>query len=222
MKILLIDGDKKTVKVIKEMLKVYYIVDEAYTGKTGEELIFNNDYDAIVLDVILPDIDGFQVCRDIRENNIKTPILILSGIIEVKDKINALNLGADDYLTKPFSFEELHARLQALMRRSPNNFLSDKLSLNGLILDINSNTVEYKGNKIELRLKEFRLLEYLMRNSGKVLTRSMILEHVWENDTNQLTNTVDVHINYLRNKIDRQFGVKMIKSVHGLGYKIAN
>jgi len=170
--------------------------------------------------VVLPDIDGFQICRDVRENNIKTPIIILTKKTEIKDKINAFNLGADDYLTKPFSFEELRARLQALMRRSLNGFLPDKLSINGLILDINSNTVEYNGNNIELRLKEFRLLEFLMRNTGKVLTRSIILEHVWGSDINQLSNTVYVHINYLRNKIDRRFGVKMIKSVHSLGYKL--
>lgn len=220
MKILLVDGDRQTVSAIKEMLKVYYAVDVAYTGQKGEELIFDNDYDAIVLDVVLPDMDGFQICKNIRENNIKTPVIIVTKKSETKDKINALNLGADDYLTKPFSFEELHARLQALIRRSVNGFSSDKLSINGLVLDINSNTVEYKENKIDLRLKEFRLLEYLMRNSGKVLTRSMILEHVWESDTNQLTNTVDVHVNYLRNKIDRRFGIKIIKSVHSLGYKI--
>jgi len=221
MKILLIEDERQTASSIKEMLKVYYAIDIAYTGQKGEELVFDNDYDAIILDVVLPDIDGFQICRNIRENEIKTPIIMLTGKSETRDKINAFNLGADDYLTKPFSFEELHARLQALIRRAPNGFSSDILSVNGLVLDTISNTAEYKGDKIELRLKEFRLLEYLMRNAGKVLTRSMILEHVWESDTNQLTNTVDVHINYLRNKIDRQFGIKMIKSVHSLGYKIA-
>lgn len=221
MKILLIEDEKKTATAIREMLKVYYAIDIANTGQEGEDMIFSNDYDAVVLDVVLPDISGLKICQEMRENNIATPILMLTGNSETKDKIYALNLGADDYLTKPFSFEELHARLQALLRRSPNGFNSDKLSVNGLTLDILSNTAEFKGKKIELRLKEFRLLEYLMRNAGKVLTRSMILEHVWESDTNQLTNTVDVHVNYLRNKIDRQFGVKMIKSVHSLGYKIA-
>lgn len=222
MKILLIEDDKQTAKAIREMLKVYYAVDVAYTGQEGEDLAFDNDYDAIILDVVLPDIDGFQICQEVRENKIKTPIIMLTGKFETENKIKALGLGADDYLTKPFSFEELHARLQALIRRSPNGFCADKLRVGGLTLDTGSNTVDYKGTKIELRLKEFRLLEYLMRNADKVLTRSMILEHVWESDTNQLTNTVDVHVNYLRNKIDRQFGVKMIKSVHSLGYKIVS
>lgn len=222
MKILLIEGDKETANSIKEIMKVYYVIDVADTGLKGEDLIFDNDYDAIVSEALLPDIDSFQICRDIRENDIKTPIIILTEKTDIKDKINAFNVGADDYLIKPFNFEELHARLQVLIRRSSsNNFLSDKLSVKGLTLDINSNTAEYNGNTIDLRLKEFRLLEYLMRNAGKVLTRSMILEHVWESDTNQLTNTVDVHINYLRNKIDRRFGIKIIKSVHSLGYKIA-
>lgn len=184
MKILLIEDERQIANSIKEMLKVYYAIDIAYTGQKGEELIYDNDYDAVILDIVLPDIGGFQICKSIRENEIKTPIIMLTGKAETKDKINALNLGADDYLTKPFSFEELHARLQALIRRSPNGFSSDKLAIDGLVLDAVSNTVEYKGNKIELRLKEFRLLEYLMRNAGKVLTRSMILEHVWESATN--------------------------------------
>jgi len=222
MKILLIEDEKQIARAIKEMLKVYYAVDMAHTGKDGENLIFSNDYDAIILDVVLPDVDGFTICQEIRENNIETPIIMLTGKAETEDKIHAFNLGADDYLTKPFSFEELHARIQALIRRSPNTTCSLKLSVGNLILDTVSNSAEYKGKRIELRLKEFRLLEYLMRNNNKILTRSMIFEHVWESDVNQLTNTVDVHINYLRNKIDKHFGIKMIKSVHGLGYKITD
>lgn len=221
MKILIIEDEKHTAKAIKETLKSYYSVDVAYTGQEGEDFAFENEYDVILLDIALPDINGLKVCQEIRDNNIKTPILMLTGKSDIKSKINAFNYGADDYLTKPFNFEELHARLQALMRRAPNNFCLDKLNVNGLILDTASNDVEYNGKKINLRLKEFRLLEYLMRNAGKVLTRNMILEHVWESDTDQFTNTVDVHINYLRNKIDRPFGINLIKSVHSLGYKIA-
>jgi two-component system copper resistance phosphate regulon response regulator CusR len=220
MKILLVEDEKQTAKAIKEVLKSYYSVDIAHNGQEGEDLAFENEYDVILLDIVLPDISGLKVCQEIRNSDIKTPILMLTGRSDIKDKISAFNYGADDYLVKPFNFEELHARLQALIRRAPNTFCSDKLTIKGLTLDVVSNEVEFNGQKINLRLKEFRLLEYLMRNAGKVLTRSMILEHVWESDTNQLTNTVDVHINYLRNKIDHHFGIKMIKSVHSLGYKI--
>jgi DNA-binding response OmpR family regulator len=211
---------EELIAYLKESLKVFYAVDVAKTGKDGEDLIFSNDYDVIILDVGLPDIDGFKICQEIRENGIKTPIIMLTGRSGVEDKINAFNLGADDYLTKPFSFEELHARIQALIRRSPNLFCADKLVVGDLVLDTASNFAEYKGKRIELRLREFRLLEFLMRNKNKILTRSMIFEHVWNSDDKKQTNTVDVHINYLRNKIDKKFGVKMIKSVHGLGYKI--
>ncbi len=153
MKILLIEGDKETANSIKEIMKVYYVIDVADTGLKGEDLIFDNDYDAIVSEALLPDIDSFQICRDIRENDIKTPIIILTEKTDIKDKINAFNVGADDYLIKPFNFEELHARLQVLIRRSSsNNFLSDKLSVKGLTLDINSNTAEYNGNIMEIQL----------------------------------------------------------------------
>jgi DNA-binding response OmpR family regulator len=220
MKILLVEDDKQTARTIKEVLKPYYSVDIAYNGQDGENLAFDNEYDVIMLDIALPDISGLKVCQEIRNNEIKTPIIMVTGKSDIKDKISAFNYGADDYLVKPFNFEELHARLQALIRRAPNTFCKDKIVINGLTLDIASNNVDYNGQKINLRLKEFRLLEYLMRNAGKVLTRNMILEHVWESNTDQFTNTIDVHINYLRNKIDRPFGIHMIKSVHSLGYKI--
>ena len=220
MKILIIEDDKQTAQMIKNEMKGNYAVDLAYTGESGEYLSETNDYDTIVIDLRLPDIDGITVCKRIREAGIKTPILILTGSIEVKNKIAALDSGADDYLTKPFSFAELMARIRALMRRSPQTLNSNVLSLDGLTLDVSKNRVERNGKEVYLRRKEFSLLEYLMRNPGLVLTRNMILGHVWEEGIDQLTNSIDVHIKFLRDKIDIPFGTSLIKTVYGLGYKL--
>ena len=220
MKVLIIEDDKQTAQMIKNEMKGNYAVDLAYTGESGEYLSETNDYDTIVIDLRLPDIDGITVCKRIREAGIKTPILMLTGSIEVKNKIAALDSGADDYLTKPFSFAELMARIRALMRRSPQTLNSNVLSLDGLTLDVSKNRVERNGKEVHLRRKEFSLLEYLMRNPGLVLTRNMILGHVWEEDIDQLTNTIDVHIKFLRDKIDIPFGTSLIKTVYGLGYKL--
>ncbi len=220
MKILIIEDDRQTAETIRDVLKDYYAVDVSYSGKDGEYQASVNEYDAIILDVVLPDMDGVEVCKKIRENEIKTPILMLTGKTETKDKVTALDSGADDYLTKPFKFAELLARIRALMRRAPSTLDSNTLSVGNLSLDIGTNKVKRNDKTIPLRRKEFGLLEYLMRNRGRVLTRSMILEHVWDSDTDPITNTVDVHINYLRDKIDRPFPTQLIKTVHGLGYKI--
>lgn len=220
MKVLVVEDDKQTAETIRDVMKDYYAVDVAFTGKDGEYQASVNEYDTIVLDIVLPDIDGIEVCKKIRESKIKTPILMLTGKVDIKDKVTALDSGADDYLTKPFKSAELLARTRALMRRIPSTFDSTKLSVGNLTLDVSTNKVEHKGKTVPLRRKEFGLLEYLMRNSGYTLTRTMILEHVWDSDTDPITNTVDVHINYLRGKIDSPFGTKLIKTVHGLGYKI--
>ncbi len=220
MKILVIEDDKQTAETIRDEMKDYYAVDVAYTGEDGEYQAGVNDYDTILIDWILPDIDGTTVCREIRKAGIKAPILMLTGQTETKDKVFALDAGADDYLTKPFSFAELLARVRALMRRNPDTIPSNILAVGDLTLNVTSNTVKYKETTIPLRKKEFGLLECLMRNKGRVLTRSMILEHVWDSDTDPITNTIDVHINSLREKIDRPFGTFLIKTVHGLGYKV--
>jgi len=220
MKVLIIEDDKQTAETIRDELKNYYTVDVAYTGEDGEYQASINDYDVILVDLILPDIDGMTVCKKIRQANIKTPILMLTGQTETKDKVTALDAGADDYLTKPFSFAELLARMRALMRRNPDTIPSNLLTTGNLTLDVSSNIAKHKQTAISLRRKEFCLLEYLMRNQGRVLTRSMILEHVWDSSANPITNTVDVHINSLREKVDKPFGTLLIKTVHGLGYKI--
>lgn len=220
MKLLLIEDDKQTAKTIKEAMKDYYAVDVVYTGEDGDFRAQVNDYDTIIIDIVLPDIDGITVCKRIREAGIKTPILVLTGKVQVRDKVTALDAGADDYLTKPFSFAELLARVRALMRRNPDTLSSNKLFVGDLNLDVSSNTARRRGRKISLRRKEFSLLEFLMRNSGRVVTRSMILEHVWESETDPVTNTIDVHIKSLRDKVDRPFEKSLIKTVHGLGYKL--
>ncbi len=220
MKILIIEDDKQTAETIRDELKDYYAVDVAYTGENGEYQASVNDYDVILIDLILPDMDGTTICRKVRKAGIKTPILILTGQIETKDKVTALDAGADDYLTKPFSFAELLARIRALMRRNPNTLPSNLLTTGNLALNVDGNILKHKKTTIPLRRKEFGLLEYLMHNKGRVLTRSMILEHVWDSSTDPITNTVDVHINSLREKVDKPFGTSLIKTVHGLGYKI--
>lgn len=220
MKVLLIEDDKQTAKTIKEGLKDYYAVDVVYTGEDGDFQAQVNDYDTIIIDLVLPDIDGVTVCKRIREAGIKTPILVLTGKAQVRDKVTALDAGADDYLTKPFSFAELLARVRALIRRNPDTLSLNKLFVGDLNLDVSSNTARRRGRKISLRRKEFSLLEFLMRNSGRVVTRSMILEHVWETETDPVTNTIDVHIKSLRDKVDRPFKKSLIKTVHGLGYKL--
>lgn len=220
MKILIIEDDKQTAETIRDEIKDYYAVDVAYTGADGGYQASINDYDLILLDLILPDIGGIKICKKVRQAGIKTPILILTGQTEIKDKVSALDAGADDYLTKPFNFTELLARIRALMRRNPDTIPSNLLTIGDLNLDTAKNIVKHKQEIIFLRRKEFGLLEYLMRNQGQVLTRSMILEHVWESDTNPITNSVDVHINSLRKKIDKPFGTSLIKTVHCLGYKI--
>lgn len=220
MKILLIEDDKQTAATIRETMKDYYAVDVVYTGEDGDFQAQVNGYDTIIIDLVLPDIDGVTVCKRIRKAGIKTPILVLTGKAQVRDKVTALDAGADDYLTKPFSFAELLARVRALIRRNPDTLSSNKLFVGDLNLDASSNTARRRGRKISLRRKEFSLLEFLMRNSGRVVTRSMILEHVWETETDPVTNTIDVHIKSLRDKVDRPFKKSLIKTVHGLGYKL--
>jgi two-component system OmpR family response regulator len=168
---------------------------------------------------MLPDFDGIQICREIRQAKVKTPILMLTGKSSVTAKVEALDVGADDYLTKPFNLKELSARIRALTRRNVNSLPTNTISVGDLTLDTTSKIVKYKDKKITLRRKEFRLLEFLMRNQGKVVTREMILEHVWDSNTDTITNTIDVHIKYLRDDVDKPFGTNMIKTIHGLGYK---
>ncbi len=220
MRLLLVDDDKDTALTIKEELARNYITDIAFNGENGEYQAYINEYDLIILDLLLPDINGIEVCRKIRRNGIKTPILMLTGHSEIQNKITALDSGADDYLTKPFDISELLARIRAILRRQTDTFTSNTLAVGNLEINLDKKTVTREDRSIFLRRKEFDLLEYLVRNRGKVLSRTMILDHVWENVDNPGTNTIDVHIKYLRDRIDRPFDKKLIKTIRGFGYKI--
>ena len=217
MRILVIEDEKKIASFIKRGLKEEgHMVDVAYDGEEGYQLSGENDYDLILLDIMLPKRDGISLCRQLRDDGVTTPVLMLTAKDSVQDKVTGLDSGADDYLTKPFAFEELLARIRALMRkRSP---LATKLQAGDLVLDLISHRVTRAGKEILLTMKEYALLEYLMRNAGTVVTRTMITEHVWDIDFDTSTNVIDVYINYLRNKIDSGQQKKLIHTVRGRGY----
>jgi DNA-binding response OmpR family regulator len=220
MRLLIVEDEIETAKTVQESLTPLYIVDVAYTGRAGLMQAQINDYDLLILDNILPDLNGIDICRELRTNNISTPILMLTGKQEVTEKVKAFDSGADDYLTKPFSIVELQARIRALLRRNTAHLTTDRLMVADLEVEIATRRVSRQGKVIFLRRKEYALLEYLLRNRGRVVTRAMILEHVWDDGGSVLTNTVDVHIKYLRDKIDRGFPAQLIKTVSGVGYKI--
>ena len=220
MRILLIDDDKQMALAVKAALENYFIVEIALTGEKGEAQLQLNNYDLAIIDWVLPDTNGLELCERIRNAGINIPILMLTGQIETEKKVMSLNAGADDYLTKPFRFEELLARIRALLRRRTVEIVPTTLSVDDLIFDLNKRSVKRNGSVINLRRKELYLLEYLMKNIGRVITREMILDQIWDSSNESLTNIVDVHIKYLRDKIDKPFNKKLIKTIHGFGYKM--
>ena len=220
MRLLLIEDNKETALTIKDELSVEYVIDVSFQGKEGEELALTNDYDLIMLDINLPDKNGIDICKALRKARVKTPILMLTGELQTDKKVSALDTGADDYITKPFAFAELKARIRALLRRQYTHITDNVLSVGDLTLDVSKNLVKRGDTLIHLRRKEINLLEYLIRNSTRVVTRDMILDHVWDSASESMHNIVDVHIKFLRDKIDRKFPKKLIKTVYGLGYKI--
>lgn len=221
MKLLLIEDSQEISGALQRALFTDYSVDSSKTGVGGIQKAMSGDYDVIVLDLNLPDISGLEVCQTLRRQNIKTPILILTGESNVLSKISLLDAGADDYLTKPFSLGELKVRLRALIRRSGKSALKvNRLIVDDLELDVAEHTVIRAGQLIGLRRKEFALLECLMLNAGEVVSRETLSRYAWSANDEPWRNTVDVHIKYLRDKIDRPFTNKMIHTVHGLGYKI--
>jgi DNA-binding response OmpR family regulator len=219
MRLLLIGDDKKTALQIKAGLKSCYSIDLTFTAQEGEELLIENIYDAIIIDLADQLCQESDLCKSVREKGIKAPILIISNIGDIASKVNALDNGADDYITKPFSFLELEARLRALLRRHPH-VETCVLTVADLTLDVAGRVVKRGDTTIKLRRKELAILEYLMRNTQRVVTRDMILNNIWDDPLESFHNTVDVHIKYLRDRIDRQFDKKLIKTVHGHGYKI--
>lgn len=219
MKILLIEDDHDVMLALQRGLQPLFRVDTARTAEDGLHQHEVGEYDVVVLDLGLPDIPGIEVCVAMKKRAGAPPILVLTGRADVRTKVAVLDAGADDYLTKPFSLEELKARLRALSRRNRKQN-SSLLRVGDLILDTATRSVERDGKRIKLRRKEYALLEYLMQNQGAVITRPMIVDHVWDTSDNLWTNAVDVHIKYLRDVIDRPFSSPLIQTVHGVGYKI--
>ena len=218
MRILVIEDEKKVANFIKKGLEEeHYAVDCAYDGESGLYMTEVNEYDLIVLDLMIPKIDGLEVLKRVRGNRNNVPILVLTAKDTVEDIVRGLDAGCDDYLTKPFEFLEFLARIRALLRREK----IDKepiLKIADLTLSLVTHKVMRRGKEIELTSKEYSLLEYFMRNPDKVLTRTMISEHVWDYHFDSMTNVVDVYVNYLRRKIDKGFEPKLIHTIRGVGY----
>jgi len=218
MRILIVEDEKKVAAFIKKGLEEEtYAVDVAYDGEEGLYLGMENQYDLIILDLMLPVIDGLEVLSRLRGNKVDTPILLLTAKDSVEDKVTGLNTGADDYLTKPFAFSELLARIRVLLRRGKAE-TKTVLQVDGLTLNLVSHKVNRNGEEIELTGKEYSLLEYFMRNQGKVLTRTMIAEHVWDYNFDTFTNVIDVYVNHLRKKIDKSYPDKLLHTLRGVGY----
>jgi heavy metal response regulator len=219
MRILVVEDEKKIAGFVKRGLKEEgYAVDVAADGDEGYELASVNDYDLIILDLMLPKCDGVTLCKKLRDDKLETPVIMLTAKTSVQDKVTGLDAGANDYLTKPFAFEELLARMRVLLRRTIQP--ATRLQVADLVLDLLSHKVTRVDRDIVLSSREFALLDYLMRNAGTVVTRTMISEHVWDIDFDTNTNVIDVYINYLRNKIDADFDKKLIQTIRGRGYML--
>ena len=220
MRVLLIEDDVTIARLLKEGLEdESYAVDVVNDGSEGYRTAVADDYDVIILDIMLPEMNGYEVCRALRNDGNKTPILMLTARDTERDVITGLDTGADDYLAKPFSFEVLLARLRALLRR-PNQKLDEILRVADLTLDPSLRKVNRASQEISLTTKEYGVLEYLMRNQGKVLSKEQIIAHVWDFDADVLPNNVELFIMFLRRKIDKPFAKKLIHTVPGFGYKL--
>lgn len=221
MRLLIVEDEHKIANSIKKGLEQErWAVDVVYDGRYGYDFATSEEYDVIILDRMLPGIDGLQIAKKLRDKNIHTPILMLTAKGQLEDKVEGLDNGADDYLTKPFAFAELLARIRALLRR-PKNATGTLLSIEDLTLDTIKFEVKRKGNKINLSSKEYSLLEYLMRHPDKVITKDQIINHVWNYDADVMPNSVEVYIKHLRDKIDKiEFGKSLIHTIRGFGYKI--
>ena len=220
MRVLLIEDDTAIARSLKEGLEdEAYVVDVANDGSEGYRTAVADDYDVIILDIMLPGMNGYEVCRALRNDGNKTPILMLTARDTERDIVEGLDTGADDYLAKPFSFDVLLARIRAFLRR-PNEKLEEILQIGDLKLDPSSKKVTRASQEISLTAKEYGVLEYLMRNKGKVLSKEQIISHVWDFDADVLPNNVELFIMFLRRKIDKPFKSKLIHTVSGFGYKL--
>ena len=222
MRILVAEDDRPVASFLKKGLEAeHYAVDIVPDGQEALYMAEEYDYDLVLLDLILPKMDGLQVLKQIRSRKKNLPVLVLTGRSRVEDRVKGLDLGADDYMVKPFAFRELTARVRALLRRGdgPGDF---KLQVEDLVMSLVERTVRRGERRIELTPKEFSLLEYLMRNQGRAVSRPMIIEHVWNFSFDTMTNVVDVYVNYLRKKVDGGGTQKLIHTVRGVGYRIGN
>jgi two-component system, OmpR family, copper resistance phosphate regulon response regulator CusR len=219
-RILVIEDEPKVAAFIKMGLEEYgYEIENAYDGMTGKSFSLTKKFDLIVLDINLPEINGFQLCKIIRENNIQIPIIMLTALGRMEDKLQGFEFGADDYILKPFEVKELLARIKVLLKRSRTLPVSDGvIKIADLIINLDAKTISRSGVEIELRTKEYTLLEYMAINKGKVLKRSELIEKVWGADLDINSNVVDVYINFLRNKMDKDFTPQLIHTRVGLGY----
>lgn len=217
MRVLLVEDEQNVASFLKKGLEEeFYTVDVAEDGADGFAMATSKEYDCIILDVMLPEISGLEICKKLRSSNVKTPILMLTALDSVGSKVEGLESGADDYLTKPFAFSELLARIRALLRRAPDSL--SELILNDLRMDLLSRRVFRGDQEIILTQKGFAILEYFLRNKGRVLSRTQIIENIWGYNFDPNTNVVDVHIKFLREKIDKGFDKKLIHTVRGSGY----
>lgn len=221
MRVLVIEDEHKIARALKRALEQeHYAVDVCYDGDEGSAMATTEPYDIVIVDRMLPGkFDGLAIVNEMRDQNIHTPVLMLTALSSVKDRTDGLDSGADDYLTKPFAIEELLARVRALQRRQPMS-QDSVLKIADIVLDRNASQVTRAGKIIDLTSKEFALLEYMMRNPNRPLSKETIITHVWDYDADILPNTVEVYIKYLRTKIDEKFSKKLIKTVHGFGYKL--
>ncbi len=223
MYVLIAEDERRLNQVVQRVLEEErHTVDAAYDGDEALALAMDGTHDVIVLDVLMPGMTGLDVCQSLRRNKLDTPVLMLTALDGVDDRVRGLDAGADDYLPKPFAFQELLARIRALGRRKVQAREPDLLSFEGLKLDLRRRRAERDGKTIELSPKEFSLLEFLLRNEGRVVTRTQILDHLWGYDYATDSNLVDVYIAYLRRKIDKGFERKLVRTVRGVGYALGD
>jgi DNA-binding response OmpR family regulator len=221
MKVLVVEDEHKIATSLKKGLEQEsYTVDVAFDGESGLDFALGEDYDIVILDRMLPGMDGLTICQKMREKGIHTPVLVLTAKGLIQDRVEGLDSGADDYLVKPFAFEELLARIRALARR-PKTSIGETLSIADLALNPKTFAVTRGGKSIQLSNKEFSLLEYLLRHKNQIVTKEQIITHVWDYDANILPNTVEVYMGYLRTKIDKPFSSHLLHTIRGFGYKIS-
>jgi DNA-binding response OmpR family regulator len=223
MYVLVVEDERRLAQLVRRVLEEEgHTVDVAYDGEEGLQMALDGTHDVVVLDIMLPRMDGIEVCKNLRRNRVDTPVLLLTALDGVDDRVRGLDAGADDYLAKPFAFQELLARLRALSRRRVQPRDAQELAVDDLTLDLRRRRAQRNGHPIELSPKEFSLLEFLMRNQGRVVTRTQILDHLWGYDFATDSNLVDVYVAYLRRKLDKGSKKPLIRTVRGVGYALGD